>query len=62
VVVFVALDAEGRPAAVPPWRPETELDRALDGYAERLAVLRRQMDAEMDARLGALAATGAALP
>ena len=39
---------------MPPWRPETELDRALEGYAERLSVLRRQMDAEMDARLGTL--------
>jgi acyl-CoA hydrolase len=54
VVVFVALGADGRPATVPPWQPETDLDRALEGYAERLSALRRQMDAEMDARLGAL--------
>jgi acyl-CoA hydrolase len=54
VVVFVALDADGRAASVPPWKAETELDRALEAYAERLAALRKQMDAEMDARLGTL--------
>ncbi len=58
VVVFVAIGPKGRPAAVPAWRPETDLDRALEGYAERLSVLRKQMDAEMDARLGAVAGAG----
>ena len=54
VVVFVALDAGGRPVLVNPWQPESELDRALEAYAERLSTLRKQMDAEMDARLGTL--------
>jgi len=53
VVVFVAIGSDGRPEGVRPWRPETELDRALEAYAERLAELRKQMDAEMVARLGA---------
>ena len=52
VVVFVALGPEGQPVAVRPWKPETDLDRALEGYAERLAGLRKQMDAEMEDRLG----------
>jgi acyl-CoA hydrolase len=52
VVVFVAIGSDGKPAGVRPWRPETELDRALEAYAERLAALRKQMDAEMEARLG----------
>jgi acyl-CoA hydrolase len=52
VVVFVALSPEGRPARVPAWRPESELDRALEAYARRLSGLRKQMDAEMDAHLG----------
>jgi acyl-CoA hydrolase len=51
VVVFVALGSDGRPSEVPQWEPETELDRALEGYAVRLSALRKQMDAEMDARL-----------
>jgi len=62
VVVFVALDAEGRPAPVNSWQPESELDRALEGYAERLSVLRKQMDAEMDARLGTLRPDARVMP
>jgi acyl-CoA hydrolase len=52
VVVFVALGPDGKPASVRPWQPETAVDRALEGYAERLAGLRTQIDAEMEARLG----------
>ncbi len=52
VIVFVALDDEGRPTAVPPWRPATDLDRALEDYARRLGELRAQMDAAMEERLG----------
>ena len=51
VIVFVALDADGRPTTVPPWRAESEIDRALEGYAARLAVLRKQMDVEMEGHL-----------
>lgn len=54
VIVFVALDQDGRPMAVPQWSPATELDRALEVYARRLGELRRQMDAEMDRRLATL--------
>jgi acyl-CoA hydrolase len=54
VIVFVALDADGRPQAVPPWHPGDELDRALEAYAGRLGELRKQMDAEMERRLGTL--------
>jgi acyl-CoA hydrolase len=62
VMVFVALGVDGRPASVPPWRPESELDLALEGYAERLSALRKQMDAEMDARLGTLWPGAGAVP
>ena len=51
VVVFVAIGPDGKPTRVRPWKPETELDRALEGYAVRLAGLRKQMDAEMEERL-----------
>ena len=62
VMVFVALGLDGRPAPVPPWQPESELDLALEGYAERLSALRKQMDAEMDARLGTLWPGAGAVP
>ena len=52
VVVFVAIGPDGKPVSVRPWTPETELDRALEAYAVRLAGLRKQMDLEMEARLG----------
>jgi acyl-CoA hydrolase len=51
VVVFVAIGPDGRPTSVRPLNPETETDRVLEGYAERLAVLRKQMDTEMERRL-----------
>jgi acyl-CoA hydrolase len=51
VIVFVALDQNGRPTTVPPWSAQSEIDRALEGYAARLGVLRKQMDAEMERHL-----------
>jgi acyl-CoA hydrolase len=57
VIVFVALDQSGKPALVPQWQPQSEIDQALEAYAVRLGELRRQMDAEMDERLATLAAS-----
>jgi acyl-CoA hydrolase len=56
VIVFVAIGPNGRPASVPQWHPHSELDRALEIYAGRLADLRQQMDIEMEAHLGELGA------
>jgi acyl-CoA hydrolase len=56
VVVFVALDPTGRPCAVPPWQPVEKVDLALEAYAKRLGELRKQMDTEMEQRLGILTA------
>ena len=51
VIVFVALDADGRPAPVPQWQPRDDMDRALENYARRLSELRKQMDTEMERAL-----------
>jgi acyl-CoA hydrolase len=51
VAVFVALDDDGRPRAVPTWVPATAHDRALDGYARRLVELRKAMEDEMQRAL-----------
>lgn len=59
VIVFVALDVEGRPCPVPPWKAREDIDLALEGYAQRLGELRRQMDAEMEQRLGDLSSAAA---
>jgi acyl-CoA hydrolase len=40
LIVFTALDADGREHAVAPWRPETREDRALDAHARDLVALR----------------------
>jgi acyl-CoA hydrolase len=53
VLVFVAVDDNGRPTAVPPWRPQTELDRALEDYARKLAELRKETDAALEERMAA---------
>ena len=59
VIVFVALDENGRPKPVPIWTPETDTDRALQRYALRLNELRKLMDSEMEASLGLLEQSGA---
>jgi acyl-CoA hydrolase len=58
VIVFVALDAAGRPSRVPAWEPREAVDLALHAYAERLGELRKQMDEEMEQRLGLLSTPG----
>lgn len=55
VIVFVAVDAEGKPFVVPMWQSSTSTDRTLERYARRLAELRQQMDAEMERHLSATA-------
>lgn len=59
VIVFVALDADGRPTPVPSWSPETDTDRALEQYALRLIELRKLMDTAMEAQLTNLDRRGA---
>jgi acyl-CoA hydrolase len=57
VIVFVGLNSEGRAAPVPSWEPVSAIDKALEGYATRLAELRKQMDSEMEQRLQLMGAT-----
>lgn len=47
VIVFVALDESGKPVEVPPWVPETEQEKALQGYAKRLMALGKNLEEEM---------------
>jgi acyl-CoA hydrolase len=49
VIVFVAVDAQGEPRAVPAWVPRTRLERAWATYAERLAAVREAMEVELQA-------------
>jgi acyl-CoA hydrolase len=47
VIVFVAMGEDGKTATVPGWKPETEDDRALEAYAQKLMSLRSAIDVEV---------------
>ncbi len=48
VIIFVALDApDGKPTAVPSWQPDSDEDRRLADYAQRLLALSKAMEGEV---------------
>jgi acyl-CoA hydrolase len=47
LMVFVAIDAEGRPTPVPKWEPVTPEDVALQAKAMRLMALGQEIQAEL---------------
>lgn len=47
IVVFVAVDENGKPTPVTPWRPEGRVDQALEAYARKLMELRQDIEQEM---------------
>lgn len=47
IIVYVAIDENGRPTPVTHWQPETAQDRDLESYALRLMELRKGVEAEM---------------
>ena len=47
VIVFVALDEGGNPVVVPAWNPQTDAEKALEGYAKRLLALSKKLEEEM---------------
>lgn len=46
LMVFVAVDEQGAPVAVPPWQPRTAQDRAQAEYATRMKALSLEIEAE----------------
>ncbi len=52
IIIFVAVDDQGKPTAVPRWEPQTEEDIALHQYALKLMELRKGIEAEMGPYLG----------
>ena len=47
VIIFVAMDDNGKPYPVPKWQPEASQDLMLEKYAERLMHLREKIDEEL---------------
>jgi len=52
IIIFVAMDDEGKPVGVTPWAPRTEEETALERYAVRLMELRRTIEDEMQPHRG----------
>lgn len=48
IIVFVAVDEEGKPTPVPKWIPKTPEDKKMEAYAKRLIELRKAIDDEME--------------
>jgi len=53
IIVFVAIDQDGRPVTVPSWVPETQEDRDIEQYAIELTNLRKGVEQELQRRLSA---------
>lgn len=49
LMVFVAIDADGRPTPVPSWAPDTPEDRAMQAHAMHLMELGREIQEELSA-------------
>lgn len=47
IIIFVAVDGDGKPVEVPAWAPESTADVALQNYALRLMELRKDIEEEM---------------
>ena len=48
VIVFVALDSpDGKPTTVPPWQPDSDEDRRLADYAQRMMDLSKAMEQQV---------------
>ncbi|MGH1337879.1 MAG: acyl-CoA thioesterase [Aureispira sp.] len=48
VIIFVAVDPDGKPVTVPTWVPETEQEKRQETYAKRLMKLRTTIQQEME--------------
>ena len=51
ILVFVALDDQGKPVRIPDFVPESEHSQRLNAYAKRMIELREQMQSEAQAFL-----------
>jgi acyl-CoA hydrolase len=53
IIVYVAIDDDGKPVPVPAWEPKTKEDTALRDYAVRLMNLRKGVEEEMQPYISA---------
>ena len=50
IIIFVAIDDDGRPTQTPKWIPKTKEDKELEKYAKKLMDLREEISQEMKNR------------
>lgn len=53
IIIFVAVDRDGKPSSVPAWQPHSDDDQRLEAYAKQLMVLRKGIEDEMSQYRGA---------
>ena len=51
IIVFVAMDGQGKPTSVPKWIPITQEQIEMEAYARKLMVLRKDIEDEMEANI-----------
>lgn len=51
IIVFVAMDSEGKAVAVSKWIPETDAQKEMEIYARKLMLLRKDIEDEMEAKI-----------
>lgn len=51
IIVFVAMNNEGKAISVPAWIPETEEQKEMETYARKLMLLRKNIEDEMYAKI-----------
>ena len=47
VIVFVAIDHQGKPTAVPKWTPTEKEDKCLEDYAKKAMDMRNKMEEQL---------------
>jgi acyl-CoA hydrolase len=48
IIIFVSIDKDGKPTAVPVFAPETDEEKEMQQYAIRLMELRKGIEDEME--------------
>lgn len=52
IIIFVAVDENGKSTKVPKWVPKTEREKYMEGYAVKLMDMRRNINDEMKKFMG----------
>ena len=51
IIVFVAMDTNGKAIPVPKWTPETQAQIEMQDYARKLMLLRKDIEDEMESKI-----------